>query len=474
MSIIKKSGTFHREDQQDNPYVYVPFEVPRQSQQIEVRLKFDIGNVIDLGLADPRFTDFPAMEGFRGWSGGFRDRFVIRENSATPGYIPGPLYEGTWWVLLGLYRISAEGCKYQIEILIDEETELTHLPLPATKDEIQLSLEPGWYPGDLHSHTYHSDAWGSLEDLLAAAESRGLSFLAVTDHNTTSHHPYLKAVSSPLLLIAGMELTTDFGHMNVFGAKDWIDFRFQCFEDIMAAVTCAHALGGVCSVNHPKEGGPRWQFAFPEVSCMEVWQAPWANRNWESLDWYQQLLTKGKRITLIGGSDRHQPGWPDRGPEALQIGSPTTWLYLEDASLSSVLKALQNGWASVSESPQGPFLNLCYGSSKMGETVEHRPGVSVEARVNGAKGNMLSWWTNKGLLFTQPLESDTCCITFDLEGSETFIRAEVWAQGEPLTRRLEQVATFINAGLAPEGLRLEQIKAHPYRLALSNPIYFKS
>ena len=54
-----------------------------------------------------------------------------------------------------------------------------------------------------------------------------MDFLAVTEHNTVSHHPYLHAVGArhSILLIPGQEVTTDWGHANVFGETGWVDFH---------------------------------------------------------------------------------------------------------------------------------------------------------------------------------------------------------------------------------------------------------
>ncbi len=56
-------------------------------------------------------------------------------------------------------------------------------------------LEPGWRPpvlvaetdlrGELHCHTRLSDGRGTLEEMVAAARERGLSYLAITDHSAT-------------------------------------------------------------------------------------------------------------------------------------------------------------------------------------------------------------------------------------------------------------------------------------------------
>src|SRR5690606_1107231 len=61
-----------------------------------------------------------ARKGFRGWSGSARREFVITADSATPGYVPGIIQPGTWQVILGLHRIPADGCRYRVEVVLDE------------------------------------------------------------------------------------------------------------------------------------------------------------------------------------------------------------------------------------------------------------------------------------------------------------------------------------------------------------------
>jgi hypothetical protein len=473
MSVIQLSDYVTPSDRARDRYHYVPFEVPSGTRQLEVHLRFDEGNVIDLGIADPRFSTFPSTEGFRGWSGGFRDCFAITPEAATPGYLAGEVLEGTWQVLLGLHRIKSDGCHYQLEIRLNEPITAPLLIKPKAEPSSILEHKAGWYPGDLHSHTFHSDAQGSLEHLVAAAEERGLSFLAVTDHNTTSHHAHLFAAqaSTSVLFVPGTELTTDDGHANVWGAKGWVDFRFQNSDEFVTATNRARKLGGVISVNHPKTGGPAWRYDIPEVEALEVWQSPWANYNWESLELYQTLLTQGRRITLVGGSDRHQPGYPDHDPLELRVGSPTTWLYLEERSSSAVLKALRSGQAFVSESPRGPKLVLSVEDKPMGSVLSTSKNIAT-AHVEGGEGSLLCWVGSSGVLRKVKLETDSVDDTWTLPEGERFIRLELVASNGQREERLERVRQAIRAGRTPKHLRLEDVEAHPYRLALSNPIYF--
>ena len=73
----------------------------------------------------------------------------------------------------------------------------------------------------------HSDGVLTVPELARFAASRGLDFLAVTDHNTVSHHAELPAASAAhqISLLPGQEVTTERGHANALGPIGWVDFR---------------------------------------------------------------------------------------------------------------------------------------------------------------------------------------------------------------------------------------------------------
>lgn len=409
-----------------------------------MRLEHDPGNVIDLGLLDGRAGAFPSSEGFRGWSGGARDRFFIAMDDATPGYLPGKMPPGNWQLVLGLYQILPHGCRYFVAIELDDAP---RTPIADADEQPFFPVPPGWYPGDLQSHTHHSDARGSLSDLVNAAKHRGLRFLAVTDHNTVSHHRQLPRMSSSeLFLLPGEEVTTAAGHANVWGAADWVDFRITAPAHVDAVAERAHALGGVISINHPKPGGPDWQYHVPmEADCVEAWQAPWPAGNDVSLEFYDRLLREGRRVVLVGGSDRHQPGWPDHDPEILQVGSPTTWLWLDELSVRACLAALKSGRVFVSEGPAGPRLELAVNGVPMGgtvgtEVVTKEPGASdpqleavrssgmAVASIGSRLPVLLRLMGELGEIYTQqiPVGEHEVEVELDLTRAGKFVRAELW------------------------------------------------
>src|SRR5256885_3008748 len=107
-------------------WFYLPVDVPRGVREIEVVYSYDRpqvppgakGNALDIGMFGPAGFQLGNSRGFRGWSGGFRDRFTISAAQATPGYLPGPIEPGRWHVILGPYTVAQQGLSYQVDITL--------------------------------------------------------------------------------------------------------------------------------------------------------------------------------------------------------------------------------------------------------------------------------------------------------------------------------------------------------------------
>ncbi len=455
-----------RADQSKNPYFYIPFDVPAGTTRIDVTLAYPKAEdcIIDLGAFDPRDTGYPTVEGFRGWSGGARDHFFIATDDATPGYIHGDIPAGSWNVILGLYKIPETGTEATLTITLDSAAR----PLaPQPARTFPIRREPGWYKGDLHCHTYHSDAKGSPELLHAAAKQAGLDFLAIADHNTITQRRYFHPQSSPdLVFVRAMEITTAIGHANVYGVDDWIDFRMTQPSDAHTLAQSVHDKGGLLSINHDKPTIP-WDYELPQIDCMEVWQSTWLAWNWISLERYQRRLAAGLRISAIGGSDYHQP---DRllpeGP--LVLARPTTVLWLDELSEAAVLAAMQAGHGYVTESPTGPHLSITVDGHPMGSTVNE--ATTATATIHGAAGDRLVLIDAAGPLAETEIPSDDWQTEVDLSGAKTFIRAEIIAEAS----RARLITDFTSALEGPDlpwGLKDSDLANQPIRRALSNPIY---
>ena len=182
-----------------------------------------------------------------------------------------------------------------------------------------------------------------MPELACLAAGRGLDFLAVTDHNTVSHHGELGPAGrhAGIQLVAGQEVTTGFGHANAFGDIGWVDFR----QPATVWLDAVEADGGLLSVNHPLAADCAWRHALPRRAPLaEVWHSSWLDRRWGGpLAWWQAW---GQDIVPIGGSDWHDH--PDDPP-----GMPTTWVACEG---DDVLGGLRAGRVAISAVRDGPLL----------------------------------------------------------------------------------------------------------------------
>lgn len=340
---------FTPEDRSRSIYQYVRFPVGADATAVAVEYDYprEDGAVVDLGLFDP--------EGFRGWSGGARSSAVVAPAAATPGYLAGPLPPGDWEVILGLHRVPPTGVT--VSLVVHDRAQ----PPPPPPDppprrsgddrppRRQLPAAPGrrWVPADLHTHTRHSDGALTIDELAHLAAGRGVEVLAVTDHNTVSHHPLLASAGAhaDLFLLPGQEVTTAAGHANCFGAVGWIDFR-DTPEQWLAA---AEARGAVMSINHPLAGDCAWNYpSVPPTPLVEIWHHTWDRRSLDPLHWFAR-----HKAFVVGGSDFH-----DHGAGGLP-GQPTTWIELPDDDAledGMVLDAIARGATTVSAEPQGPCL----------------------------------------------------------------------------------------------------------------------
>ncbi len=417
-------------------------------------------------MFDPRMTDFPSEEGFRGWSGGARDRFFVATDDATPGYVHGPIQAGEWNVILGLYKVPAQGAEVTVTVSLDSTPRPT-LPRPARTFPVRQGA--GWYKGDLHCHTYHSDARGAPEVLHAAARQAGLDFLAIADHNTITQRRYFHPNSSPdLVFVRAMEITTATGHANVYGVDDWVDFRMTRPSDAHVIEEIVHRKGGLLSINHDKPTIP-WDYELPRADCQEVWQSTWMAWNWVSLGRWQERLAAGMRISAIGGSDFHQP--EELQPEGpLVLARPTTVLWLDELSEDAILAAMKAGRGYVTEGPQGPHLEIKLNGEPMGSSAS--APLDCEAHVRGAKGDVLAWIDAKGTIAEQDIDSDDWHGELALlDGAETFVRAEIVARDSRARLVEEFKAAAMERGELPWQLQGSHLTDEPIRRAISNPIY---
>jgi hypothetical protein len=426
---------------QNQTYFEAPFTVPAGTHRITVafhNLGKDQHTVLDLGIWDP-FR-------FRGASGGNKDHFTLSETDATPSYLPGAIPAGRWKLLIAVPNIRAGvTSRYRAEVWFNSAID------DASFTEQPLNDKPGWYRGDLHMHDAHSDGSCASQSgksvpcplflTVEDAVRRGLDFIAITDHNTTSHYNderELQPYFDKLLMIPGRELTTFHGHANEFGTTRFIDYRPH---DVNAMFREARSLGAIVSINHPQAPtgeicmGCGWNPSpaadMKLVTSIEVVNGGGvpATRFWE------EQLKRGYRLTAVGGSDNHRAEWP---PEHVgSVGYPTTVIYARDLSVAGILDGIRSGRVFIdlmgSRDRMLEVQAVAGGSSAvMGGLLAAPSGqaVNLEVHAAGCSGGSVHFYIDGEESSAVPAQTiasadEALHAAWQSDGSRHWIRAEV-------------------------------------------------
>lgn len=382
-------------------YLMQPFDVPDNVERIEVEFEYDRsnGSELEIGLYDP--------DRFRGTSRFSKSDFFIATHTATPSYYPGVIPAGTWNVSIGV-PTAYEETPFSIDIRMYLKNEVGGTGSGPWTEVIKTGSD--WYLGDLHSHTGHSDGYGcrnrhgerapcQVHQNVEAAHDRGLDFVAITDHNTTSHHNEMVALQQyfdDMLLLRGQEITTFYGHTNILGTSQPIDFTIPKNELFASISENARKVNGLVSLNHPgRETGDActgcgWSMpntGYSGVDAIEIINGSDIESSTAGMWFWYDRLNEGYRITAIGGSDDHGASMGSR-----QIGTPTTGIYAAELSEKALLDGIRKGHVFIkTRGPDGPSVVLSASDSEgmeymMGDELTATPGDEVQLNMDVTQG----------------------------------------------------------------------------------------
>ncbi len=452
---------------QNHTYIEVPFSVPDGVERVTLTFNYtEKGKhtALDLGVLDP--------VQLRCWSGGNKSLLTVGNSDATPSCLPGPIPQGEWNVLLGVPNIRPQVTSHYTAhvfftrsgLIADEPAELL----------TPLRSEPGWYRGDLHMHTAHSDGQCSSQAgkmvpcpvffTADAAARRGLDFIAITDHNATSQYDAMRELQpyfDKLLFIPGREITTFQGHLNLLGTTAFLDFRLGSpkIPDINTLLRNANKLGALVSINHPNAPtgevcmGCGWTPASPvDMSLLqgvETVNGGSTDPTYSGIPFWEKQLNLGYRLTAIGGSDNHRPTRPL--DQAGSVGSPTTVVYASELSTPAILAGIRAGHVFVDlTGSHDRNLEVTAsdgaGTAKMGDLLSAPNGsqVSFDVRVTGcadAKVTLLEDGRPLNLATPSTLSPSRQTVRFSWtsDGRRHWFRADVsgldeklWLLGNPI------------------------------------------
>ena len=417
-------------------------ELPEDIRRYVPRLP----NLFNVVLRDPE-------GGWRGRSDKGRGSvrpLTITENDPPEGFVEGPLLAGVWRADVEVHAVVPPGADFRLSIWKENPAEVVREKKSVSRVEIEAPDRPfpGWFRGELHSHSVHSDGGYPVRKLVRRAEELGLDFLALTDHNTVSGLKELDEADFPT--IRGVELTTFHGHHIVLGVSGMVPWHQEGERlDINDVASAFREQGALFTLSHPYSiGDPvctgcRWSsepFDRKHVDLVEIWHRKWSGErsdNQSAYDLWNQLWQEGFQPTAIGVRD-----WHTREHEAPLPGDlPTTAVHSGSAEQADVLKALKKGACYVTT---GPWLEFALRDASgkrifLGENGEGAQGGLwgeldiVLPEKDGGWGDLVVQFYRSGVLVEEiPISGNGKIESRQSLGDAGWYRAEIRKGGDPV------------------------------------------
>lgn len=356
---LQTSDTLSHHDKKRHIPLY--FEVEQGAKQLDITFSYtpvELApalpiNEISLSLFGPK--------GARGARHNNRDMNIrLSESFASPGYMPGQLEPGTWCLEIDAHRIMP-GSVVTYTLTIETKTTFNSESLPVFPKGQTHSRGSGWYRGDFHAHSLHSDARWDISDLVAFAKRQNLDFVTLSDHNTVSGLAELHSFAShELLTIGALELTTFYGHALALGLNEWTEWRVNPPngkpQTIQQLAQNVEEKGGVFIMAHPMSEGDPWcsgcHWGYAEMmpgtaNIIEVWNSSWegTSHNEAALQLYYSWLNLGYKLVATAGTDIHSPS---KANHSLGFNC----VYAQDLSTPELLKAIRQGHLYLTNGPR--------------------------------------------------------------------------------------------------------------------------
>ncbi len=354
-----------------DPYMDIFFSVPKQAQKVGVIFSHERKNSfpwIYPSLFDPNNYRGSQLKYIR--EGIVKYDLWVSNNDSSGGCIPGEIPDGKWRVQLDISKLKGPE-KSLIEIYY-ETGEPTEMVLTPYFDDRIIKNTPGWYCGELHSHTKESDGGLPVNELIDYASSAELDFLAITDHFTVSQWWRIDESKLPkMVLINSSEITSQNGHANIHGIKKWVDV-FIDRDDWNAnqAAEETHKQGGLFCINHVMSSLLAWRhfdFDWNNADLFEIYSSLEGANNIPQACIWDALLREGFRLVGVAGTDCHNPD-----NEIEKLGRVVTWVYAKELSEKGIIEGLKEGNVFISFGPKINFSihNADGSTAKMGGIIK--------------------------------------------------------------------------------------------------------
>ncbi len=476
-------------------YLLHEFDLAPGSTELTVTLRYHKRQLCQLFLA---LFDPQEYRGTRMNPGGHGDIVLelrLGAQEAGPGAVVGPLRAGRWRAMIDIER-TTETADYELEIIaaaagapaeadVDGAQTMTpdegHAPPPSTVGTATaVAAAPastsgaGWYRGELHAHSWHSDGKVPVAQVVEAARAYGLDFLALTDHFTNAGWREAVALGdADLAILRGLELTGHAGHANLHGLGRWVnvypdgpalDAAGHALPvqpgaerwDINAVARAAREQGGLFCINHAFAGDLGWRyhdFDWGLADLMEIYHHLEGPHNALQLGLWDEQLRQGRRIVGVAGTDSHHPR-----DARHRLGQCFTYVHAPALSEAGIIAGLRSGGAYASLGPRLDFWAAATTGERavMGGTVSPGAPLRLEIELRDLRFPAQIFLLKNGYF-------------------QESVAVEPTGPGE------SRVVAFTDTPVAPGYYRVEIYAANPqeprvYRqpaalLALTNPIF---
>jgi PHP domain len=335
------------------PYLYHDFEVLEGVTQLKVALRYRKEGICQLYLSVFGPNGYRGSRMLPGAIGDILAMLEFGPGTASVGALAGEIEPGSWRVQLDLER-TEHIADYSVTVEAGYET-------PGTLEVPQAAANngragAGWYRGELHSHSHHSDGQTPVVDVIASARKYGLDFLALTDHFSNAGWPELESLSDEhLCVMKGSEITGHRGHANMHGLASWINPFVDDPEhwSINDAARAVHHQGGLFCINHAFALDLGWryhEFDWALADMIEIYHHFEGEGNTAQLALWDGLLRDGHRITGVAGTDSHDPF---KGRH--RLGQAFTAVHATALEPEAIIEALRRGHAYATLGPKLEF-----------------------------------------------------------------------------------------------------------------------
>lgn len=191
---------------------------------------------------------------------------------------------------------------------------------------------------DMHCHSkYSHDNYLEPKTVIERALSLKLDGICFTEHYSVEASLPIEKLQKPdgFLLLRGVEISTDRGHLLAYGLKndDWNIWSRNNYLNAAEVIKIVHDLGGICVPAHPYRG---WDSFGDEVYTLDGFDAIETHNGQNMVQEDEKAIEAARvqNLPSIGGSDCHNKA---------QVGRAYTQFEDVIKTMDDIVREIKNG-----------------------------------------------------------------------------------------------------------------------------------